>query len=107
MFFSKTLDFAGFVVAIGGRLSPVTAARVRLMLDPGQIAGLDSEEGGSLNIACGTGATTVTVDYDDRPKLVARQSLAARDTIADHVQSQPQPAPTPADRRTTASGLRP
>ena len=115
MFFSKTLDFAGFVVAIGGsfwasgpavsgqssqtegyskflpvqsisyefgskamrgyfvqegevclvtlmiiekidpeRLSPVTAARVRLMLDPGQIAGLDSEEGGSLNIECGT-----------------------------------------------------
>ena len=36
------------------RVSPVTAARVRLMLDPGQIAGLDSEEGGSLNIECGT-----------------------------------------------------
>ena len=172
MFFSKTLAFAAFVVAIGGsfsasgpavsgessqtegysqflpvqsisyefgskamrgyfvqegevclvtlmiiekidpaRLSPVTAARVRLMLDPGQVAGLDSEEGGSVNIACGTGATTVTVDYDDRPKLVARQGLAARNTIADHVQSQPQPAgpsaPTPADRRTTASGLRP
>lgn len=172
MFFSKTLAFAAFVVAIGGsfwasgpavsgessqkegyaqflpvqsisyefgskamsgyfvqegevclvtlmiiekidpdRLLPVTAARVRLMLNPGQIAGLDSEEGGSLNIACGTGATTVTVDYGERSKLVARQSLAARDTIADHVQSQPQPAgpsaPTPADRRTTASGLRP
>ena len=92
------------------RLSPMTAARVRLMLDPGQIAGLDSEEGGSLNIACGTGATTVTVDYGERPKLVARQSLAAKDTIADHVQSQPEPAgpsATPADRRTTASGLRP
>ena len=38
MFFSKD------------RQSPVTAARVRLMLDPGQIAGLDSEEGGSVNI---------------------------------------------------------
>ena len=116
MFFSKTLAFAAFVVAIGGSfwasgpavsgesspqkegyarflpvqsisyefgskamrgyfvqegevclvtlmiiekidpdsVSPVTAARVRLMLDPGQIAGLDSEEGGSLNIECGT-----------------------------------------------------
>src|SRR6516225_11015718 len=110
MFFSKTLAFAAFVVAIGGsfwasgpavsgessqkegyaqflpvqsisyefgskamsgyfvqegevclvtlliiekidpdRLLPLTAARVRLMLNPGQITGLDSEEGGLLN----------------------------------------------------------
>ena len=34
-------------------LSPATAVRVRLMLDPGQIAGLDSKEGGSLNFTCG------------------------------------------------------
>ncbi|MBV9532956.1 MAG: hypothetical protein JO283_18305 [Bradyrhizobium sp.] len=38
-----------------------TAARVRVMLDPGQIAGLDSEEGRSLNVACGEDAATLDV----------------------------------------------
>ena len=145
MFFSKTLAFAAFVVAIGGsfwasgpavsgessqkegyaqflpvqsisyefgskamsgyfvqegevclvtlmiiekidpdRLLPVTAARVRLMLNPGQIAGLDSEEGGLLNITCGTGATTVTVDVGDRDRLVDTQMHhISRKTAAD------------------------
>jgi hypothetical protein len=33
--------------------SPSTATRVRWMLDLGQIAGLDNEEGRSLNFTCG------------------------------------------------------
>jgi hypothetical protein len=78
------------------RLLPLTAARVRLMLNPGQITGLDSEEGGSLNITCGAGAATVTVDYAERSKLVARQGIAVRNTVVDHVQSQASPQKEPA-----------
>ena len=65
------------------RLLPVTAARVRLMLNPGQIAGLDSEEGGSLNITCGTGATTVTVDVGDRDGLADIQMRHISQKTAD------------------------
>jgi hypothetical protein len=65
-----------------------TAARVRIMLDPGQVAGLDSEEGRSLNLTCGEGAATLVVDYGERPKLVARQSLAVTNTIAERVQRE-------------------
>ena len=36
-----------------------TAARVRVMLDPGQVVGLDTEEGRSLNFTCGEGAATL------------------------------------------------
>lgn len=32
-----------------------SAARLRLILDPGQIAGRDSDEGHSLNVTCGSG----------------------------------------------------
>jgi hypothetical protein len=67
-----------------------TAARVRLMLDPGQIAGLDSEEGRSLNFTCGAGAKTLSVDYGERSKLLAQQGLAVRNTIADRVRDDPQ-----------------
>jgi hypothetical protein len=63
-----------------------TAARVRIMLDPGQVAGLDSEEGRSLNFTCGEGATTLVLDYGERSKLLARQGLAVMNTIADRVQ---------------------
>jgi hypothetical protein len=67
---------------------PLTAARVRLMLNPGQIAGLDSEEGGSLNVTCGAGAATVTVDSGERSKLVTQQGVAAN-TTAGRIQSRP------------------
>jgi hypothetical protein len=70
------------------RPSPATAARVRLMLDPGQIAGLDSEEGRSLNFTCGAGAKTLSVDYGERSKLLAQQGLAVTNTVADRVQDQ-------------------
>jgi hypothetical protein len=63
-----------------------TATRVRIMLNPGQVAGLDSEEGRSLNFTCGEGATTLTVDYGERSRLLAQQGLAVMKTIAERVQ---------------------
>jgi hypothetical protein len=40
-----------------------------LMLLPGQIAGLDSEEGRSLNFTCGERGTTLSVDAGERDRL--------------------------------------
>lgn len=68
------------------RPSPATAARVRLVLEPGQIAGLDSEEGRSLNLTCGGGAKTLVVSTGERSKLVAQQGVAVQNTIADRAQ---------------------
>ena len=53
---------------------PTSAARVRLVLLPGQIAGLDSEEGRSLNFACGRGGTRLFVDAGKRDRLVNLQA---------------------------------
>ncbi len=55
---------------------PLTAARVRLALEPSQIAGLDSEEGQSINVTCGDNAKTVLVDVGARDKLIAAQGHA-------------------------------
>ncbi len=62
--------------------SSSTATRVRLVLDPGQTAGLDSEEGRSLNFTCGEGATALLVDSGDREELVGLQRLALRATAS-------------------------
>jgi hypothetical protein len=40
---------------------PVTAARLRLSLNPGQVAGFDSEEGRSLNFTCGEHASMLSM----------------------------------------------
>jgi hypothetical protein len=53
---------------------PPSATRVRLVLWPGQIAGLDSEEGRSLNFTCGEGGTTLLVDAGERDRLVTLQA---------------------------------
>jgi hypothetical protein len=58
-----------------------TPTRVRVMLDPGQVAGLDSEEGRSLSLTCGEDAATLVVSYGERSKLMAQQNAAVRDTI--------------------------
>jgi hypothetical protein len=58
-----------------------SAARVRLVLNPGQIAGLDSEEGRSLNLTCGEGAAKLLVDVGETNRLVELQNLA-RPSIA-------------------------
>jgi hypothetical protein len=66
------------------RLSPTTAARVRLMLEPGQIAGLDSEVDRSLNLTCGGHAKTLVVNYGE----VTQQGVAVQNTIADRVEER-------------------
>jgi hypothetical protein len=53
---------------------PPSATRVRLVLLPGQIAGLDSEEGRSLNFTCGEGGTMLLVDAGERDRLVNLQA---------------------------------
>ena len=53
-----------------------TATRVRLALNPGQMAGLDSEEGRSLNFTCGGEATALVVNVGERNKLVELQRLS-------------------------------
>ena len=60
----------------------ITATRVRVALNPGQIAGLDSEEGRSLNLKCGEGAETLEVNVGDRESLVALQESALQKTAA-------------------------
>ncbi len=64
-------------------LLPVTTTRVRLMMNPGQIAGLDGEEGRSLNFTSGEGAATLVVDFGERARLVAAQKLALPKTLAE------------------------
>ena len=66
--------------------SPLTATRIRLMLDPGQIAGLDSDEGRSHNFTCGEDAATLVVDYGERSKLMVQQGTAISNTVAERVQ---------------------
>jgi hypothetical protein len=63
--------------------SSSTATRVRLVLSPGETAGLDSEEGRSLNFTCGEGATALIVDSGQREKLVELQKLPLRKTASD------------------------
>jgi hypothetical protein len=63
-------------------VSPASATRVRLVLYPGQIVGLDSEEGRSVNLTCGENATTMLLDTGERDRLVAQQSLALPSDVA-------------------------
>ena len=70
---------------IDPNLPQLTAARVRLALEPGQVAGIDSEEGRSLNLTCGEGAATVVVDYGERSELVAQQGPTATTKIAGRI----------------------
>jgi hypothetical protein len=53
------------------RSTSLSAARVRLVLQPGTVAGLDSEEGRSLNITCGQAAASLRVDEGDTKVLTA------------------------------------
>jgi len=62
---------------------PFTAVRLRLTLTPGQIAGLDSEEGRSLNFTCGEDATTLLVDVGERDRLMELRALTSRKTAAE------------------------
>lgn len=48
-----------------------TAARVRLALEPGQAAAVDSEEGQSIDLTCGEGAATLAVRSGSTDEVVA------------------------------------
>jgi hypothetical protein len=61
---------------------PPTATRVRLVLNPGETAGLDSDEGRSLNFTCDEGATALLVDAGERERLVELQRLSLLKTAA-------------------------
>ena len=61
-----------FQTADPDKSPPTSAARVRLVLLPGQIAGLDSEEGRSLNFTCGKAGTTLLVEAGERDRLAHR-----------------------------------
>ncbi len=61
---------------------PLSAARVRLQLYPGQMTGLDSEEGRSLNFTCGDNAATLLVDAGDRERLVELQANTVSKQVA-------------------------
>jgi hypothetical protein len=56
----------------------LSAARIRLLLQPGQTAGLDSEEGHSVSLTCGDGGATLSVEAGERDKLMARQQVTQR-----------------------------
>jgi len=62
-----------------------SATRVRVMLDPGQVAGLDSEEGRSMSFTCGKDAATLVVSNGERDKLMAQQDRAISNTIDEMV----------------------
>jgi hypothetical protein len=57
--------------------SSQTPARVRLTLNPGQMAALDSEEGQSVSFTCASGATALLVDRGKRETLIASQKGTA------------------------------
>jgi hypothetical protein len=56
--------------------TPLSAARVRLVLQPGAVAGVDGAEGRSLNFTCGQAGARLLVDEGETNALVARQNLA-------------------------------
>jgi hypothetical protein len=53
---------------------PVSPVRVRMALQPGQIAGLDSENGRALNITCAEGAASLLVEVGERDYLADVQA---------------------------------
>jgi len=65
-----------------GAQPPLSPARIRLLLSPGETAGLDSDEGRSLNLTCGDGAATLLVTAGDREMLVALQKVQHAQTAA-------------------------
>jgi hypothetical protein len=61
---------------------PLSPTRARLILYPGETAGLDSEEGRSLNLTCGEAAATLLVTTGDRERLVELQNVGSLRTAA-------------------------
>jgi hypothetical protein len=71
-----------FKIAIKGATdsqSVETVAHIRFDLNPGQVLGLDSEEGQSLNLTCGANAAALTVVSGGEDALRAAQKKALSD----------------------------
>jgi len=71
-----------FKIAIKGAMdsqSVETVAHIRFDLNPGQVLGLDSEEGQSLNLTCGANAAALTVASGGEDALRAAQKRALSD----------------------------
>lgn len=51
-------------------------ARLRLVLQPGEMAGLDSEEGRSLSVTCSEDTATLRVEPGETHQLMAEQARA-------------------------------
>lgn len=62
---------------------PTSATRIRLTMSPGETAGLDSEEGRSLNVTCGEAAAKLIVDAGDRDRLMAVQAEGSPNSLAE------------------------
>ena len=60
----------------------ITATRVRIALNSGQVAGLDSDEGRSLNLTCANDGEALVVNTGARDTLVAMQEHAIREQLA-------------------------
>ena len=58
-----------------------SGARIRLVLTPGEIVGLDSEEGRSLNFTCGADGKTLLVRAGETGSLVKLQRR--RETVTE------------------------
>ena len=61
----------------------MSPTRVRLALNPGQAAGVDSEEGRSLNFTCGEDAATLIVDTGQTDKFIVRQASKPQRELAE------------------------
>lgn len=57
-------------------MPPGSPTRLRLVLQPGQVAGLDSEEGRSVNFTCSEDTATLRVERGERDRLMAQQARA-------------------------------
>jgi hypothetical protein len=53
------------------------------VLSPGETAGLDSDEGRSLNFTSGAGAKALLVDAGERERLIEVQTLSLRKTASE------------------------
>jgi hypothetical protein len=62
---------------------PVSPVRVRMTLRPGQIAGLDIEDGRALNATCTDGAAALLVDVGERDRLADIQAATLTDAVAE------------------------
>lgn len=68
-----TLLIQSFAPEAAQDATPLSVVRLRLVMAPGQIAGLDSAEKRSLNLTCGEAGRLLTIDAGPRAPLVAQQ----------------------------------